>query len=277
MFLFELNLLLIKKNIIMGTIVKMNGTVRVIETEKLGCGTGSYVRSSGEGYDQKIKRFFKHPDYVNYVTESMELSDGDLVQMQNPSRYGEAIVDCGPFGKRANERIYLENVLIISGDANGCYNYVATLNQSKNSGQYQKKAQRVRESATYLVKKKLVGYSWELLLDNLEWLDAEKSEEALGKLAKAKLCKSTSPTEIRSCKIKTDKFSLDLKIARVKKVKSFKGEEMMFVVSLNSGKIWLLPAEQVELGEDVSRKKCIMTQFVWLRQVGTSGNFYISE
>ncbi len=261
----------------MGTIINKNGVTRVLETGKIGYGTNSYSRSSGESYEQKIERFFKHPEYVNYVFENMMLSDGETVQIQNPAKRGEAIVDCGPFGKRANENIYLENVLIVSGDANGCYNYVATLDQSKNSGQYQKKARRVHESATYLIKKKLVGYSWELLFDNLDWLDAEKSEKALVKLAKAKLCKSTSPTEIRSCKIKTDKFSLDLKIARVKKVKSFKGEEMMFVVSLNSGKIWLLPAEQVELGEDVSRKKCIMTQFVWLRQVGDSGNFYISE
>ena len=260
----------------MGTIVKMNGTVRVIETEKLGCGANSYYRSPSESYDEKIERFFKHSEYVNFAMENLGLSDGDTVQLQKPTRHNETIVDCGPFGKEG-EHVYLENVLIVSGDANGCYNYVATLEQSKNSGQYQKKARRVHESATYLVKKKLVGYSWELLLDNLDWLDAEKSEKALVKLAKAKLCKSTAPTEIRSCKIKTDKFSLDLKIARVKKVNSFKGEEMMFVVSLNSGKIWLLPAEQVELGEDVSRKRCIMTQFVWLRQVGTSGNFYISE
>ena len=261
----------------MEAIIKINGVTRVINTERLSSGRLTQFRSSSESYDEKIERFFRHPEYVNYVTESMELSDGDLVQMQKPSRYGEAIVDCGPFGKRANEHIYLDNMLIISGGDEGCYNYVATLEQSKNSGKYQKQAQRVRKSATFLVKKKLVGYSWELLLDNLDWLDAEKSEKALEKLAKTKLCKPTAPTEIRSCKIRTEKFSLDLRIARVKKVKSFKEEEMMFVVSLNSGKIWLLPAEQVELGEDVSRKRCIMTQFVWLRQVGTSGNFYISE
>lgn len=261
----------------MGTIIKANGVTRVIETGKIGYGIGSSVRSSGESYDQKIKRFFKHPEYVNFVMKDMGLSDGETVQIQNPAKRGEAIVDCGPFGKRANENIYLENVLIVSGDANGCYNYVATLDQSKNSGQYQKKARRVRESATYLIKKKLVGYSCELLLDNLEWLDAELSEKAFEKLAKAKLCKSISSTEIRSCRIKTDKFSLDLKIARVKKVKSFIGKEKVFILSLNSGKIWYLPVEQVELGEDVSQKRCIMTQFVWLRQVGTSGNFYISE
>ena len=56
----------------MGTIVKMNGTVRVIETEKLGCGTGSYVRSSGEGYDQKIKRFFAGKVPVVADTHSIE-------------------------------------------------------------------------------------------------------------------------------------------------------------------------------------------------------------
>ena len=264
----------------MGTIINKNGVTRVLETGKIGYGIGSSVRSSGESYEQKIERFFKHPEYVNFVMKDMGLSDGETVQIQNPAKRGEAIVDCGPFGKRANENIYLENVLIVSGDANGCYNYVATLDQSKNSGQYQKKARRVHESATYMVRKSASGYKLEMLLDNLEWLDAEKSENAMMRLAKMHGFNSGSSTEIRSCKIRTEKFSLDLKIARVKKVKSFKGEEMMFVVSLNSGKIWLLPAEQVELvelGEDVSRKKCIMTQFVWLRQVGASGNFYISE
>ena len=261
----------------MGTIIKANGVTRVLETGKIGYGTNSYSRSSGESYEQKIERFFKHPEYVNYVFENMMLSDGETVQIQNPAKRGEAIVDCGPLGKRANENIYLENVLIVSGDANGCYNYVATLDQSKNSGQYQKKARRVHESATYLVRKSASGYKLEMLLDNLEWLDVVKSEKAMMRLAKIHGYKSEEPTEIRSCKIRTEKFSLDLKIARVKKVKSILGKERIVVLSLNSGKMWYLPAEQVELGEDVSRKKCIMTQFVWLRQVGDSGNFYISE
>lgn len=260
----------------MGTIVKMNGTVRVIETERLSSGRLTQFRSSSESYDEKIERFFKHPGYVPFVMENMGLSDGDIVQIQNPTRYGEAIVDCGPFGKKG-EHVYLENVLIVSGDANGCYNYVATLDQSKNSGQYQKKAQRVRESATYLVQRKYAGYRLEKLLDNLDWLDVVKSEKAMMRLAKIHGYKSEEPTEIRSCKIRTDKFSLDLKIARVKKVKSILGKERIVVLSLNSGKMWYLPAEQVELGEDVSQKKCIMTQFVWLRQVGDSGNFFISE
>ncbi len=261
----------------MGTIINKNGVTRVINTEKIGYGASSYARSSRESYDKKIQRFFKHPEYVNYVFENMMLSDGDTVQIQNPSRYGEYAVYCGAYGKRANERVYLENVLMVSGDAKGCYNYVATLEQSKNSGQYQRQAQRVRESATYMVRKSASGYKLEMLLDNLEWLDAEKSENAMMRLAKMHGFNSGSSTEIRSCKIRMDKFSLDLKIARVKKVKSFFGKVRIVVLSLNSGKIWLLPADQVELGEDVSQKKCIMTQFVWLRQVGTSGNFYISE
>lgn len=261
----------------MGTIIKANGVTRVLETGKIGYGTNSYSRSSGESYEQKIERFFRHSEYVNYVFENMMLSDGDAVQIQKPTRYGEAIVDCGPFGKKANEHIYLDNVLIVSGDANGCYNYVASLDQSKNSGQYQRKARRVHESATYLVQRKYGTYKLELLLDNLDWLEAEKSEKAMMKFSKIHGCTSDLPTEIRSCKIRTEKFSLDLKIARVKKVKSFSGKERIVVLSLNSGKMWLLPASQVELGEDVSQKKCIMTQFVWLRQIGNSGNFYISE
>ena len=257
--------------------IKINGVTRVIGTEKLSCGANSYYRSPSESYDEKVERFFKHSEYVNFAMENLGLSDGDTVQLQKPTRHNEAIVDCGPFGKKANEHIYLENVLIVSGDANGCYNYVATLEQSKNSGQYQKKARRVHESATYLVQRKYAGYRLEKLLDNLDWLDVVKSEKAMMRLAKIHGYKSEEPTEIRSCKIKTDKFSLDLKIARVKKVMSFSGKERIVVLSLNSGKMWLLPAEQVKLGDDVSQKKCIMTQFVWLRQVGNSGNFYISE
>ena len=64
--------------------------------------------------------------------------------------------------------------------------------------------------------------------------------------------------------------SLELKIARIQKL-TFRNNTVKYIVlSLNSGKFWVLDEENVIIREDMSERMTVMTNFVYLKRTSTS-------
>lgn len=263
-------------------IVKIGGVHRIIETEPLGASRfSSYSKGpQREAYSEKIKRFLSNPEYVDYVCREAGVKDGDTLQLQCPVQRGYYVLDCGgALGKHE----YIDDVLLAAGDMKGRYTYVATLDQSKNSGQYQNMALRIKESATYLVRCSANGrYRLELLLGNSDWLNFRKSREAVKKLVEVynfarkagEKLEEASPLETRKCILHFPDRRLELRICRVQSFKSASGVRKTIVVSMNSGKVWMLDSDKAEVGDDMSSRRQVTTNFVYLRQVA-SGDYIV--
>ena len=206
--------------------------------------------------------------------------------MQKPSQIGAFALEVGVNGR--GERQYLEDVILVAGDTKGLHHYVADLNQSKNSGRYQNLAVRVKESETYLVSQDATGhFRLELLLKNQDWLKEDCSKEAFDKLRERLFGRPVSGlrvlatankflTEVGDLELKNVQLllgggrSLELKIARIQKLTFGKDTVKYIVLSLNSGKFWVLDEENVIIREDMSQRMTVMTNFVYLKRTSAS-------
>ena len=265
-----------------------NGTYRSLAAEEIGGRPkrSSYYRVEKEPYSVKVARFLKDWAQVNYVCSANGVKNGDTVQLQRPSQLGAFAIEVGDNGR--GERQYLEDVILVAGNTKGLHHYVADLNQSKNSGRYQNLAVRVKESETYLVSQDALGrFRLELLLKNQDWLKEYRSKKAFDNLREKLFGRSVSGlrvlatankflTEVGDLELKNVQLllgggrSLELKIARIQKL-TFRNNTVKYIVlSLNSGKFWVLDEENVIIREDMSERMTVMTNFVYLKRTSTS-------
>lgn len=271
----------------MDNLYSKNGTYRSLAVEEIGgrSSRASYFRVEKEPYSVKIERFLNDYTQVNYVCSANGVKNGDTVQLQRPSQIGVYALEVGVNGN--GERQYLQDVLLVAGNTKGLHHYVATLDQSKNSGRYQNLAVRVKESETYLVSKDALGrFHLELLLKNLDWLKEDRSKKAFDQL-REKLFGNPmyvnkvfaevnsfmidfSNIKLKSCTLLFGARSLDLKIARIQKLIFGNGTVKYIVLSLNSGKFWVLDEENVIIRDDMSEKMTVMTNFVYLKRSSAS-------
>lgn len=262
-----------------------NGTYRSLAVEEIGARPkrSSYYRVEKEPYSVKVARFLKDWAQVNYVCSANGVKNGDTVQLQRPSQLGAFAIEVGDNGR--GERQYLEDVILVAGNTKGMHHYVADLNQSKNSGRYQNLAVRVKESETYLVSQDALGrFKLERILKNQDWLKEAPSQKAFDKLREKLFGKPMSVNkalakancfmteygniELKSCTLLFGARSLDLKIARIQKL-TFGNNVKYIVLSLNSGKFWVLDEENVIIREDMSERMTVMTNFVYLKRTST--------
>lgn len=271
----------------MDNLYSKNGTYRSLAVEEIGGRPKrtSYYRVEKKPYFVKVARFLKDGAQVNYVCSANGVKNGDTVQLQRPSQLGAFAIEVGDNGR--GERQYLEDVILVAGDTKGMHHYVADLNQSKNSGRYQNLAVRVKESETYLVSQDALGrFKLERILKNLDWLNRDCSLRAFDKLREKLFGKPMSLNkafakvncfmtgygniELKSCTLLFGARSLDLKIARIQKLTFGNGTVKYIVLSLNSGKFWVLDEENVIIRADMSEKMTVMTNFVYLKRISTS-------
>lgn len=271
----------------MDNLYSKNGTYRSLAVEEIGGRPKrtSYYRVEKVPYSKKIERFLKGWGQVNYVCSANGVKNGDTVQLQRPSQIGAFALEVGVDGR--GERQYLEDVILVAGDTKGLHHYVADINQSKNSGRYQNLAVRVKESETYLVSQDATGhFRLELLLKNQDWLKEGCSQRAFDKLRERLFGKPMavnkafakvnsfmidfSNIKLKSCTLLFGARSLDLKIARIQKLIFGNGTVKYIVLSLNSGKFWVLDEENVIIRDDMSEKMTVMTNFVFLKRSSTS-------
>ena len=271
----------------MDNLYSKNGTYRSLAVEEIGGRTvkSSYYRVEKEPYFVKVARFLKDWAQVNYVCSANGVKNGDTVQLQRPSQLGAFAIEVGDNGR--GERQYLEDVILVAGNTKGLHHYVADLNQSKNSGRYQNLAVRVKESETYLVSQDALGrFKLERILKNQDWLKEAPSQKAFDKLREKLFGKPMSLNkafakvncfmtgygniELKSCTLLFGARSLDLKIARIQKLTFGNGTVKCIVLSLNSGKFWVLDEENVIIRADMSEKMTVMTNFVYLKRISTS-------
>ena len=265
-----------------------NGTYRSLAVEEIGGRPkrSSYYRVEKEPYSVKVARFLKDWAQVNYVCSANGVKNGDTVQLQRPSQLGAFAIEVGDNGRGARQ--YLEDVILVAGNTKGMHHYVADLNQSKNSGRYQNLAVRVKESETYLVSQDALGrFKLELLLKNQDWLKEYRSKKAFDNLREKLFGRHVSGlrvlatankflTEVGDLELKNVQLllgggrSLELKIARIQKL-TFRNNTVKYIVlSLNSGKFWVLDEENVIIREDMSERMTVMTNFVYLKRTSTS-------
>ena len=287
----------------MDNLYSKNGTYRSLAVEEIGSrpAKSSYLRVEKIPYHFKVTRFLNNQAQVNYLCSDNGIKNGDIVQLQKPSQMGGFVLEVGRNAK--GEKQYLDGVLLVAGDTKGLHHYVADLNQSKNSGRYQNLAVRVRESDTYLVSQDAAGnFKFELVLKNQDWLKEDCSKEAfdkvrtrlfgkpnsgnktftafdkvreklLGKAASGKRCFLTEvgDIELKSCMLLFGGGrSLELKIARIQKLMFGDATVKYIVLSLNSGKFWVLDEENVIIREDMSERMTVMTNFVYLKRTSAS-------
>lgn len=271
----------------MDNLYSKNGTYRSLAVEEIGGRPkrSSYYRVEKEPYFVKVARFLKDWAQVNYVCSANGVKNGDTVQLQRPSQLGAFAIEVGDNGR--GERQYLEDVILVAGNTKGLHHYVADLNQSKNSGRYQNLAVRVKESETYLVSQDALGrFKLERILKNQDWLKEAPSQKAFDKLREKLFGKPMSLNkafakvncfmtgcgniELKSCTLLFGARSLDLKIARIQKLTFGNGTVKYIVLSLNSGKFWVLDEENVIIRADMSEKMTVMTNFVYLKRISTS-------
>lgn len=265
-----------------------NGTYRSLAVEEIGgrSSRASYFRVEKEPYSKKIERFLNDYTQVNYVCAENGIRNGDTVQLQRPSQIGVYALEVGVKGN--GERQYLQDVILVAGNTKGLHHYVANLDQSKNSGRYQNLAVRVKESDTYLVSQDALGrFRLELLLKNQDWLKEYRSKKAFDNLREKLFGRPVSGlrvlatankflTEVGDLELKNVQLllgggrSLELKIARIQKL-TFRNNTVKYIVlSLNSGKFWVLDEENVIIREDMSERMTVMTNFVYLKRTSTS-------
>ena len=265
-----------------------NGTYRSLAVEEIGGRPkrSSYYRVEKEPYSVKVARFLKDWAQVNYVCSANGVKNGDTVQLQRPSQLGAFAIEVGDNGR--GERQYLEDVILVAGNTKGLHHYVADLNQSKNSGCYQNLAVRVKESETYLVSQDALGrFRLELLLKNQDWLKEDRSKKAFDNLREKLFGRPVSGlrvlatankflTEVGDLELKNVQLllgggrSLELKIARIQKLTFGNGMVKYIILSMNSGKFWVLDEENVIIRADMSERMTVMTNFVYLKRTSTS-------
>lgn len=222
-----------------------------------------------ESFEEKLARFLT-PENVQAFGQSNDLKTGDLVQLQKPSECGIYFYE----GVKNGKPDFIEDFLVILKNEDGCYNYVASSRESKNSGRYQRFAKRVLTSQTYLVKKNYGRYELELIFDKDEWLDSEKALQAFAKVAEAKaLIWYNSEPQLAECMLHLSNKVVEIRAARVVDCEEWSGAKKRIVMSLNSGKIWVLDAEQCSIKGDVSGKNLIMTNFIGLKKVSAKGDY----
>ena len=66
-----------------------------------------------------------------------------------------------------------------------------------------------------------------------------------------------------------------LKAVRIQTYVDAKGVKAHFAISMNSGKMWVLNDKQLEVVADVSRKNCIMTNFIMIKKTDSNGNYTV--
>ena len=222
-----------------------------------------------ESFEDKLARFLT-PENVQAFGERYGLSDGDLIQLQKPSECNVYFYDAVKNGKSD----VIDDFLVVLKDEDGCYNYVASSRESKNSGRYQRFAKRVLTSQTYIVRRLFGNYELELLLDKDEWLDSKKALRAFAKVAEAKsLIRYNSKPQLVECMLHLSNKVVEIRAARVVDCEEWGGAKKRIVMSLNSGKIWVLDAEQCSIKGDVSGRVLIMTNFIGLKRVSAKGDY----
>lgn len=266
----------------MGNLSYCNGSYRVLEVKQVA-EKRSYTREPIPTFNEKLHIFMKPNNLQKFCIEN-KLSNGDIIQVQNPVEKNLHYVDYGMLDKKHS---FIEDLLVVFGESSGKFNFVAPLDKTKNWGEYQRRAKRVLESRTYLVEKSGEKFSLVELLTNYAWLERRKSIEAIKMIIAGKDVASKSKEnklekwlsspdgmETRAVKMQLNGETLHLKAARVQKFANGLKESISVVISLNSGKIWVLSSEKVELLEDVSGATFIMTNFVRLAGDG-SANYKI--
>lgn len=227
--------------------------------------------SRREAFEDKVEKFL-NPENVQFFGQNNGLKTGDLFQLQKPSEWNVYDYD----GLCNNKREVIDDFMVIVGDDSGCYNYVAAYNESKNSGRYQRLAKRVLASQTYVVYKsrKSGKYKLKCLLDNNAWLDAKKALFAFKFLARmSKLKVDEKSLQVVECMLHLPNKAVEIRAARVISATDANGAAKCLVMSMNSGKMWLLDADQCSIKADIASKGLIMTNFVGLKKTSEKGNY----
>ena len=222
-----------------------------------------------ESFEEKVERFLT-PENIQVLGERQRLLKGALLQLQKPTEWNVYSYD----GVKGGEQDIINDFLVVLGDEAGCYNYVASNIESKNSGRYQRLAKRVLSSQTYMVYKSSSGrYKLKLLLDNGDWLEAGKSLKAFRFLARVmKLKLDETSLKVVECVLRLPQKSVEIRAARVVDCVC-DGVRKRMIMSLNSGKIWILEAENCDIKKDVLYKNLIMTNFVGLKKLSAEGDY----
>ncbi len=229
--------------------------------------------SRREPFEEKVKKFCETHNINAFGTRNA-LPDGALFQLQKPQEWNLYFYD---LGTKKGKPDYIEDFLVVSDAEAGCYNYVASFRESKNSGRYQRLAKRVLASQTYFLHAlKGGGYHQELLLDNDDWLDSKKSAVAFDKLAACLKLKYSGDVQIVECFLHLSHLRVEIKAARCRPCRGKDGHLRFVVMSLNSGKMWVLDAKQCEIGRDVSQKLYIMSIFFMLKNLGQCNYIRVS-
>lgn len=235
-------------------------------------------------FEKKVTKLLDSKFNMQAFAETRKLREGQLFQLQNPSEKNVYVVDLGyDFSKRKPNMI--DDIFVALGDESGCFNYVATYQESKNSGSYQRFAKRVLESRTYMIVRRGKSYVAEQLLGNREWLKLDKCTQAVDKIVKfhnshvldkALRLKPLTEMGMFECILHLDKgMNPHLKAVRIQTYVDAKGVKVHFAISMNSGKMWVLNDKQLEAVADVSRKNCIMTNFIMIKKTGGDGNYAV--
>lgn len=235
-------------------------------------------------FEKRVTKLLESAFNMRAFVESKKLQEGQLFQLQNPSEKGCYVIDLGYDASKRKPNI-IDDIFVALGDESGCYNYVATYIEAKNSGSYQRLAKRVLESRTYLlVNNSGNAFLAEQLLGNREWLKADKCLSAIDKIvkfynsraaSKALRLKPVDEMKMFECTLMLERTSLKLKAARVQTYADSKGVRTHIVISMNSGKIWMLKDDEVTFVREVSGKAFIMTNFVMIKREDNNGNYLI--
>lgn len=265
----------------MDTIINTGGVYRSLGGDRgVGYKKPNYFNVLKLPFCSKINSFLR-ADHLNKFCREQNIENGTLIQMQNPSEKGLYFIDYG--GKGLTKSDLIDDFLVVWGNHKGCFNYAASLDQSKNSGAYRMQSKRVLESQTYLILKDSDIYHAEKLLDNFDWLQKSCCDEAFRKwfwhFGEAELGHPLSKQEIENVlgtmslfevRLSFSGVSVHLKAARVVKMADKDDKPRYFVISMNSGKIWVTDEEHATIGENVSGKRSIMTNFIKLQKQNDS-------
>ncbi len=233
-------------------------------------------------FNDRLAVLLSSQENINDFWESNLLHEGQLFQLQKPiERNIYSLVLRQSSATQQPETI--ENVLFVGNDDGGCFNYVATFSQSKNSGMYQRQAKRVLESTTYMAVLHGKKRSIEVVLENLGWLIEAKSIAAVDKVVgyynahvgREKRLHPVSQMSLYECRFYLSNVRPILKAVRVQVYEDGAKNKKYAAISMNSGKMWLLDEHQIDLVQDVSQKSCIMTNFIFIKKVPNTADYMI--
>ena len=235
-------------------------------------------------FEKKVTKLLDSEFNMQAFAETRKLREGQLFQLQNPSEKNVYVVDLGyDFSKRKPNVI--DDIFVALGDESGCFNYVATYQESKNSGSYQRFAKRVLESRTYMIVRRRKSYAAEQLVGNRDWLMLDKCTQAVDRIVKfhnshvldkALRLKPLTEMGMFECILHLDKgMNPHLKAVRIQTYVDAKGIKTHFAISMNSGKMWVLNDKQLEVVADVSKKNSIMTNFIMIKKADSNGNYTV--